>query len=254
VRALVTNDDGIGSQGLLTLARVAFEAGLDVVVAAPHREASGSSAALTAVEEHGWFLVHRRTLDGLEDVPAFAVEGSPAFIALTALRGAFGPAPDVVLSGVNHGPNTGHAVLHSGTVGAALTASTYGCRALAVSMAAAGPTQWGTAAVVARRAVDWLVVQDEPSVLNVNVPDIPVERLRGLRPARLAAFGAVQTNVVEVDEGSVKLEFAEVEEDHEPGTDTALLAEGWATLTELVAPCERPADFPGLQDEPGASD
>src|SRR5205085_7922132 len=134
-RCLITNDDGIDSPGLVVLAQVALEAGFEVVVAAPMREASGASASITAIEEDGHFLVEPRTLPGLEDACAvLAVGGLPAFIALTAMREAFGPAPVIVLSGINTGPNTGYAVLHSGTVGAALTASTFGARAMAVSL------------------------------------------------------------------------------------------------------------------------
>lgn len=135
-RCLITNDDGIHSEGLRVLAQVALEAGFEVVVVvAPMRESSGASASITAIEEDGHFVVEPRPLDGLEDAcTVLAVGGLPAFIALTGMRGAFGPAPDVVLSGINNGPNTGYAVLHSGTVGAALTASTFGARAMAVSL------------------------------------------------------------------------------------------------------------------------
>jgi 5'-nucleotidase len=144
-----------------------------------------------------------------------------------------------VLSGVNHGPNTGHAVLHSGTVGAALTAATHGRRALAVSMAAAEPRHWETAGEVARRALGWLLAHGvEGTVLNVNVPDVPLDRLRGLRQARLAAFGAVQADVGETGEGHVTMTFSEIDAEHEAGTDAALLVRGWATATALRAPCE----------------
>lgn len=239
MRALVTNDDGILADGLATLARVAVDAGLEVVVAAPHQEFSGASASLTALEADGRIVVHERDLPGLGGVRALGVEAAPAFIALTAVRGGFGATPDLVLSGVNHGPNTGHAVLHSGTVGAALTAATYGYPALAVSMATATPTRWSTAAEVARQALAWLLSVDSgPIVLNVNVPDVPLEGLRGLRPARLAAFGAVQTNVEEIGEGYVKLALSDVDAKHEPETDAALILEGWATATALTAPCE----------------
>ena len=98
LRCLVTNDDGIGSEGLRVLALVALEAGFDVVVAAPMRECSGASASITAVEEDGRFVVEARTLPGLEEACAvLAVGGLPAFIALTGMRGAFGPTPDIVL-------------------------------------------------------------------------------------------------------------------------------------------------------------
>src|SRR5687768_6804026 len=118
MRVLVTNDDGIDSPGILALARAALEVGLDVTVAAPSWDSSGASASLTAVERDGRFLLSKETLPGLDGVRAFGVEAAPAFIVRAAVRGAFGPEPDLVLSGVNHGPNTGHAVLHSGTVGA----------------------------------------------------------------------------------------------------------------------------------------
>jgi 5'-nucleotidase len=249
VRALITNDDGIEAEGLRTLVAVAVEAGLDVVVAAPHKEFSGSSASLTALGEDGRLVLQDRRLAGSEDVVALAVEASPAFITFSAVSGAFGPPPDVVLSGVNHGPNTGHAILHSGTVGAALTAGTHGRPALAVSLASGSPSHWDTAAAVARQALRWFLdhgTQDR-LVLNVNVPDVPLDQLRGLRPAGLAAFGAVQASVAEVGEGFVQLTISEVDAVPEPGTDVALLLEGWATATALGAPCRATGhDLAGL--------
>jgi 5'/3'-nucleotidase len=255
-RCLITNDDGIESEGLRVLAEVALEAGFEVVVAAPMRESSGASASITAIEEDGHFVVEPRTLAGLEDCTVLAVAGLPAFIALTGMRGAFGPAPDLVLSGINNGPNTGYAVLHSGTVGAALTASTFGARALAVSLnvrtrtrtrtvsgAGVAPSGlaspcWETAAEFARRTLPALLESEPATVFNVNVPNIPLDEVKGFEQARLARFGAVQTNVVERGEGYVKLALAELDAEYEPGTDAALLAAGYATITPLQAVCE----------------
>ena len=120
MRALITNDDGVDSAGIRALARVAVDAGLDAFVAAPSWDSSGAAASLTAVEHDGRFLLHEVTYDELPEVVVFAVEAAPAFIVRAAATGAFGPPPEIVLSGINRGPNTGHAVLHSGTVGAAL--------------------------------------------------------------------------------------------------------------------------------------
>jgi len=249
-RCLITNDDGIDSEGLRVLAEVALEAGFEVVVAAPMEEASGASASITAVEEDGHFVVEPRTLPGLEGAcTVLAVGGLPAFIALTGMRGAFGPAPDIVLSGINSGPNTGYAVLHSGTVGAALTASTFGARAMAVSLnirtrtvSGAGVRQaspcWDTAAEFARQTLPTLLDSEPGTVLNVNAPNIPLEKVRGFEPARLARFGAVQTNVAERGEGYVKVALAEIDADYEPGTDAALLAACYASITALQAVCE----------------
>lgn len=238
MRALVTNDDGIDSEGLRTLAAVAVQVGLEVVVAAPHTEHSGTSAAMTAVADDGRLVVHEHQLDGLDGVRAVSVEAAPGYITFAAAHGAFGAPPDVVLSGVNYGPNTGYAVLHSGTVGAALTATRYDVPAVAVSLALSGEPEWATAAEVTARVLKWLGSHADPVVLNVNVPDVPLADLRGVRSARLASFGAVQADVGEVGEGFVTITYREVEKELEPGTDAALLADGWATVTPLTPPHE----------------
>lgn len=237
-RALITNDDGIDSPGIRVLAWAAREAGLDVVIAAPSWNSSGSAASLTAVEENGRFLVDSRTLDGMPDVPAYAVEGAPAFIVRAGVRGAFGPPPDVVLSGINLGENTGYAVLHSGTVGAVLTAATQQCRGMAVSITVGEPLWWSTAAALARRLLPWLLDAAPRTVLNLNVPNLPLEEVRDVRRAPLSSTGVVQANVTEVGKGYVQLSYTEDGDEREPGTDAALLAEGVATFTPLLGPCE----------------
>jgi 5'-nucleotidase len=239
MRALITNDDGIDSEGLHILARVAVAAGLEVTVAAPDAERSGSGTALSALEADGRLLVEDRVLPGLPGVRAVAVQASPALIVFVAADGAFGPRPDLVLSGINQGPNTGRAVLHSGTVGAALTAQTHGIPALAVSLVSVKPTYWDTAATAAAQALDWFARgADQPIVANVNVPDVPAEKLRGLRPARLARFGAVQASIGNPGDGFIPVTFSPPDQEPEPDSDLALVRQGWATVTALVGPCE----------------
>lgn len=252
MHVLVTNDDGIDSPGLGTLARVAVEADLDVVVAAPAEEFSGASASLSALESDGRLRTHARSLEGLDDVRALGVGASPAFITFVSVHGAFGPPPGIVLSGINHGPNVGQAVLHSGTIGAALTARTHGIPSLALSCASPEPLHLDTCAEVAARVLAWLL--DGPTreaiALSVNVPDVPPAELRGLRPARLASFGAVQAEVGEIGEDHVTMTIRETDAELEPGTDAALLADGWATVTSLAAPCEvLEVDLAGLDDD-----
>lgn len=140
MKALIVNDDGIDSAGLASLPRVAVDAGLDVSVAAPHLERSGASASLSALEEDGTLSMSRRELPGPPDLEFFSVECSPALISLLAAEGVFGRPPDIVLSGVDLGPNTGHAILYSGTVGAALTAAGHGARAVALSLDGTAPS------------------------------------------------------------------------------------------------------------------
>jgi 5'-nucleotidase len=237
-RALITNDDGVESVGLGVLARAAAKAGLDVIVAAPTWDSSGASASLTAVEEDGRFLVEARPPDGAADARWFAVEAAPAFIVRAGVEGAFGDPPDVVLSGINLGQNTGAAVLHSGTVGAVLTAATQGFRGMAVSLAHRDPLHWDTAGRLAEGVIPALLDRPPGTVLNLNVPSVPLAELRGIRRGRLSSRGTVHTTVTELGKGYVKLAYTQPDEELEPGTDAALLAEGYASLTPLVAPCE----------------
>lgn len=235
-RALITNDDGVTSPGIATLAAAAVAAGFDVVVAAPNWDSSGASASLTAVEHDGRLLLEDHVIEGL-DVPTYGVEAAPAFIVRAAMSGAFGAAPDVVLSGVNRGANTGHVVLHSGTVGAALTAATYGRPALAASLAPSDDDRWwwDTAAVVLDEVLQWFRSgrDDAVVVYNVNIPAVPPTEVRGLVAGRLARFGAVRATVTEAGAGWVELDYQPAAGDLEPGTDAALLADGYTTITPL---------------------
>lgn len=246
LRALITNDDGIDAHGLTVLTDAAIRAGLQVTVAAPDVERSGASASLSALEEDGRLLMRRTDLPGLPDVAAYAVKASPAFIAMTGSRGAFGFTPDLVLCGVNHGPNTGHAILHSGTVGAALTAYTQGIRAMAVSLASGNPTNWETASHSAVTALRWYLGTDVPDVLNVNVPDVAMDRWLGIRPAALAPLGAVQAQIGQAGEGFVSVTLDEVTEHGEPGTDAHLIWAGYTTLTLIKAPVASDTEPPSL--------
>jgi 5'-nucleotidase len=237
-RVLITNDDGIASVGLAVLASAAHRAGLEVLVVAPSWDASGASASLTSVESGGRMSMEPRQLVEAPDVEAYAVEAAPAYITWAAITGAFGAPPDLVLSGINHGPNTGRAVLHSGTVGAALTACAHDLVAAAVSIESGADPRWDTAAAVADVVVPWLAAQTRPMTLNVNVPNVPLEELRGLARARLASHGAVQATVTERGAGWVQFEYAPIAADHEPGTDVALLADKYACVTPLSVACE----------------
>jgi 5'-nucleotidase len=252
---LVTNDDGIGAPGLRRLAVVAAEQGLDVVVAAPLDESSGISAAMTAVVQDGRVVVDRRGVATLDGVPAFGVGASPGYIVILATLGAFGPPPDTVLSGINRGANAGNAVLHSGTVGAALTAASAGLRAMAVSLDVLTPTagtaasggaaiaaldeaddearHWDTASHLARDLFPAMAGAPAGTVINLNVPDRPPDRVRGLRRADLARFGQVSMTIAEAGEGYVRTSVQESETRPDPGTDLSLLAEGWATVTAI---------------------
>lgn len=233
-RVLVTNDDGIDAPGLLALARAASEAGYEVTIAAPARQSSGSSASITAAEEDGRIRIDRRTFTELPGTDVFAVHGGPGLIALIAARGAFGEPAEIVLSGVNHGANVGRAILHSGTVGAALTGSLNGAYGMAVSLdVGMSPDryEWSAASAAAVGLLPELLRSDAGTVFNVNVPNTASPR--GVREATLAPFGIVQTTLTEHHEQHVRLAVEELPRVPEPGSDAACLADGWVTVTAL---------------------
>jgi 5'-nucleotidase len=196
-RILVTNDDGIASTGLHVLARTMRDHG-EVVVVAPEVEHSGAGAGLGPLH-----LINPQaritTIDGVDE--AWCINGSPALCTMFARFGVFGPV-DLVVSGINPGANVGRAIYHSGTVGAALTARSGSASSVAVSQAVAGygvegqawddmilDQHWQTAADVASVVVGQLVAVPpaEPVVVNINVPNLNLDEIKGWRHATVAA-------------------------------------------------------------------
>jgi len=140
----------------------------------------------------------------------------------------------VVVSGVNPGTNTGRSVLHSGTVGAALTAANFGISGLATSIATGEPSELATAVLLATAALAWLVDAPARTVLNLNVPNLSSADVRGVRNARLAPFGSVRAAMAESRDGLLQIELTETEVELDPETDTALVKAGYAAVTALV--------------------
>lgn len=232
--AVVTNDDGIDSAGLRVLAAAGVSAGLDVLIAAPHIERSGFGTGLTSMAANGKLLLVEQPLEGLPNTRSYAIEASPAMIALIACRGGLGVKPDIVLSGINHGPNTGQFLMHSGTAGAALTAINQGVPGLALSINKRDPEHWDTAAHVAGQAIAWFLAHlQTDAILNINIPDIPLSEYRGMRPATLAAQGAVSADLVEFGEGHVTMTFQRESLPPDPASDSTLLRQGYATATAV---------------------
>jgi 5'-nucleotidase len=203
VRVLVTNDDGVTAPGLAALTRalvkwadVAAASGgprHEIVVVAPSSNFSGAGAAVGSVSDGTKILYHRAKVSGAEGVEAFGLDASPALSVIAGALGAVGPKPDLVLSGINHGVNVGRSILHSGTVGAALTASQLGISALAVSLrSGTTPEPWESAAELAVSLIPLLGRAPARTVLNLNVPALPLHEIRGLRWARVSGAGLIK--------------------------------------------------------------
>jgi 5'-nucleotidase len=240
MRILVTNDDGIESDGLHVLAAALADAGHRPTVIAPDSDWSGASSALGRLHPDSHIEVQQVELPGRPDIEAYAVNGPPALTVLTGRLGAFDIDFDAVVSGINAGSNTGRSVLHSGTVGAVLTGQNFGLSGLAVSVASGDRWHWSTAASLACDVLPLLREAPPRSALNLNAPARPREEVLGVRWARLAPFGEVRSALEGVGDGRYQFVLRETEDeiDFDPDTDQGLLRLGYASLTTLVGVAE----------------
>ncbi len=245
VRLLITNDDGIDAVGLHELAAGLVPLGHDIVVAAPDVDQSGSGAGLGRLHADTHIDAAAVDLPAAPDVPAFAVAGTPALCVIAATLGAFGPAPDIVVSGINAGTNLGRSVLHSGTVGAALTAQGFGLKGLAVSLATGDAWPWRSASAMARQVLDLLVEAPNRTALNLNVPALDLADIKGIRWAHLDPFGSVRTALTGHDGDRLQLELVATDAHPAADTDRGLVRSGFASLTALVGVAEAWPD-PGV--------
>jgi 5'-nucleotidase len=253
VRVLLSNDDGVHAAGLKALA-AAFE-GDEVWVCAPDREQSASSHAISL----------SRPLRMIEVAPRwYAVDGTPTDAVYMGLNLVLRQArPDVVVSGVNHGPNLGNDVHYSGTVAAAMEAALLGVSALAASLAASPPHDFSEAARFAAALARQVVAARPPApvLLNVNVPPGPI---RGYRIARLGRRTYGNEVVEKTDPRGRKYywiggEGGAVNEDI-PGSDcNAVQLDGLVAVTPLHLDSTHDPMFqmlrswtvPGFSKEPG---
>jgi len=182
LKILVSNDDGVYSEGLWTLVRELTKIA-EVSVVAPDRDQSGSGTSITL--RHPLRMISIKP--PVDSVAAYSVEGTPADSVILALRLILKEGVDLVVSGINEGPNLGDDVYVSGTVGAALQGFFYGIPALAFSIAAFGDLHFDAAATLARIMVSELVDEGFPGrmLLNVNLPNLPQDKLEGIEITRL---------------------------------------------------------------------
>jgi 5'-nucleotidase len=237
LRILITNDDGIDSPGIRALVdSLASENAL--VVVAPSGNRSGVSHAITADEAI--------TMERRHDAPvlSYACSGTPAdcvFLGSTELS----PRPQLVISGINHGPNLADDVNYSGTVAGAVEASLLGIPALAVSLACNhdepfGRRHWASAAEIVRRCVaeGFDDLRDAASYWNLNVPNRPLERILGISVTRLGRKRICGRMVGEERDGATRYYRAwesPFETDRDTlGTDIGAVHAGYASLTPLL--------------------
>ncbi len=227
MRILLSNDDGIHAPGIQTLAKALRECA-EVQVVAPDRNRSGASNSLTLETPLRTFSYPNGDI---------AVQmGTPTDCVYLGVNSLMRPKPDIVVSGINAGPNLGDDVIYSGTVAAAMEGRHLGLPALAVSLN--GHQHYDTAAAVTCSVLRAL--QREPlrtgRILNINVPDLPLAEIKGIRVTRCGSRHPSDQVIATTDpRGSTMYWIGPPGDkfDAGPDTDFAAVDEGYVSVTPL---------------------
>ena len=225
---LISNDDGYQAPGIRALAET-LSAIARVTVVAPDRDRSGASNSLTLDSP----IRARRMEDGVT-----CVDGTPTDCVHLAITGLLDTEPDMVIAGINAGANLGDDVLYSGTVAAAMEGRFLGLPAIAVSLASEKPRHYDTAAGVALDLVKRLQSDTLPAdtILNVNVPDVPADRLGSMQATRLGHRHKSEPVIPMEDPRGRPVYWvgpAGLEQDAGPGTDFHAVRTGHVSVTPL---------------------
>lgn len=227
MRILISNDDGYLAPGIIALAE-ALQPIADIVVVAPDSNRSGASNSLTLERP----LSVQQATNGF-----YFVNGTPTDCVHIALTGLLDHVPDLVVSGINNGPNMGDDTLYSGTVAAATEGYLFGVPAIAFSQGSYGWTNIDAAARVARELVErYLALLERPYLLNVNIPALPYEQLGPLTPTRLGRRHQAEPVVKALDPRGREIYWIGppgAGKDAGEGTDFYAVANGCVSLTPL---------------------
>ena len=236
MKILLSNDDGFQAPGIVALYE-ALKTLADVEVVAPEHNNSAKSNALTL---HSPLYVHQAA-NGFR-----YVNGTPADCVHIALTGLLGYRPDLVVSGINNGANMGDDTIYSGTVGAAMEGYLFGIPAIAFSQVDKGWGEIESAAAKAREIVQQLMgnrlvnpaesSDAAPWLLNVNIPNMPLEALKPLKLCRLGRRHAAERVIVQDSPRGEKMYWiggAGAAKDDAEGTDFHATAQGHVSMTPL---------------------
>ncbi|MFK7995457.1 MAG: 5'/3'-nucleotidase SurE [Granulosicoccus sp.] len=243
MRILIANDDGYLSQGIRTLYEAMQRLGQATIVA-PDRNRSGASNSLTL--SHPVFVRQH-------EASIYSLEGTPTDCVNIALSGLLEQEQDMVVSGINDGPNMGDDVLYSGTVAAAIEGRHLGHPALAVSMGSHEPVHYATAASVMHKLVAHLREVPLPSdtILNINVPDLPIADIKGLKATRLGTRHPSKNAIRQLSPRGETLYWigaaGDVADDG-PGTDFGAVHNGYVSVTPLQIDLTRIDSVPPVAD------
>lgn len=228
MRILVSNDDGYLSPGLAALVRAVRPLG-EVTVVAPEQNCSGASNSLT--------LTRPLTVHQAENGFYF-VNGTPTDCVHVALTGMLSHMPDLVVSGINNGQNMGDDTVYSGTVAAAMEGFLFSVPAIAFSLADRGVAHLDSAQQIAHDVVARFCARplSSPVLLNVNIPSLPLDQIKGIEVTRLGRRHPAEPVIKASNPRGETIWWvgeAGAAKDAGPGTDFGALNRGYVSVTPL---------------------
>ncbi|GKT12336.1 MAG: 5'-nucleotidase [Thiomicrorhabdus sp.] len=236
MKILLSNDDGYFAPGIQCLFnqlqdKVSFS---KLVIMAPERNRSAASNSLTLLDPLR--LSEHTSWSDDERCKVFSVNGTPTDCVHLGVNGGLDYQPDIVLSGINAGANMGDDVLYSGTVAAATEGRFLGKPSIAISLC--GDQNFATAAEVLLRFLDDLprMALTSDTIININVPDVPLEQLKGIKVTRLGRRHVSEDVVQQVDPRGLPVYWigpAGEALDSGVGTDFHAVEQGYASVTPL---------------------
>lgn len=228
MRILLSNDDGVHAKGMQVLQQALSQIA-EVTTVGPDRNCSGASNSLT--------LINPLRVQQMEN-GFLSVNGTPTDCVHLAISQLLDFTPDLVVAGINHGANLGDDVLYSGTVAAATEGRHLGLPAIAVSLAGRDEEHFATAAYVTVQVIKKLKSHPLPAdqILNINVPAVSIEQLKGIQVTRLGRRHKAETMTSATDPWGRKIYWygsLGPELDAGEGTDFHAVANGYASVTPL---------------------
>lgn len=228
MRILLSNDDGYFAPGIQALARALAPLG-EIVVVAPEQNRSGASNSLT---------LDRPLMLKQADSGFYFVNGTPTDCVHLAVTGMMEQLPDIIVSGINHGANMGDDTIYSGTVAAATEGYLLGIPSIAISLTSFTGKNFETAGSIAYQLVERFIKDPirEPTLLNVNVPDLPLAEIGGIEVTRLGRRHKAEPVVRMLsprNETVYWIGAAGAAADAGPGTDFNAVERGCVSVTPL---------------------
>ena len=226
MKILISNDDGYQSEGIQTLVRY-LSVGHEVIVMAPNENKSAASSSLTLNKPLKPSKINANT---------YSTDATPSDCIHLALCGFLEDKFDLVVTGINFGPNLGDDVIYSGTVAGAIEGRFLGLPSVAFSLASWQGENFETAGKVAQQIVDQIHTSQlsHDTVLNVNVPDVPIKQIKGFQTTRLGKRHMSEPSIQDKEDSSLYwIGENGKEADNGVGTDFHAIANHYVSVTPL---------------------